>query len=157
MINALLSAELDPRGHGAWHGPTVTGALRGVTAAQARWQPAPGRHSIWELVLHIAYWDYAVRRHLEPDSPPFPRSPANWPALPLRPDARAWAKDRALLAAEHAALVRAIKRFSTGRWNRIPPAGKRWTFGEMIVGIAAHDCYHGGQISLLKRLWRSRR
>jgi DinB family protein len=156
MIHALLAAELDPHGRGAWHGPTVQGALRGVTAAQARWQPAPGRHSIWELVLHVAYWDYAVRRHLVPDGPPFPRAPANWPALPARPDARAWARDRALLAAEHAALVRAVKRFPAGRWNRIPPAGKRWTFGEMIVGIVAHDCYHGGQISLLKRLWRSR-
>ena len=84
MIHALLAAELDPRGRGAWHGPTVQGALRGVSAAQARWQPAPGRHSIWELVLHIAYWNYAVRHHLEPDGPAFPRSPANWPALPAR-------------------------------------------------------------------------
>jgi hypothetical protein len=157
MINALLTAELAPRGGGAWHGPTVRGALRGVTAAQARWHPAPGRHSIWELVLHIAYWNCAVRRRLEPESPPFPRSPANWPALPPHPDEAAWKKDRALLTAEQAALIRAVKRFPTGRWNRIPPEGKRWTFGEMIVGIAAHDCYHGGQISLLKRLWRSRR
>ena len=157
MINSLLTAELDPRAGGAWHGPTTKGALRGVTAAQARWRPAPRRHSIWELVLHIAYWNYAVRRHLEPDGPPFPRSPANWPAVPPRPDERAWAKDRALLATEHAALIRAVKRFPPGRWNRIPPAGKRWTLGEMIVGIVAHDCYHAGQISLLKRLWRGRR
>ena len=157
MIETILSAELAPRGRGAWHGPTAQGALRGVTAAQARWKPAPGRHSIWELTLHIAYWDYAVRRRLEPESPPFPRSPANWPALPPRADARAWAKDRALLAAEHAALVRTLRRFPHSRWSRFPAGRKRWTYGEMIVGIVAHDCYHAGQISMLKRLWHGRR
>jgi uncharacterized damage-inducible protein DinB len=156
MLHSLL-ATLDPRRGQAWHGPTVKGALRGVTAAQARWAPGRGRHSIWELVLHIAYWDYAVRRHLEPDVPRFPRAPANWPAPPDRADERAWRKDRALLAAQHAALVRAIRRFPQRGWSRIPREGKRWTFGEMIVGIVAHDVYHGGQISLLKRLWRGRR
>jgi uncharacterized damage-inducible protein DinB len=156
MLDALL-ATFDPRRGQAWHGPTVQGALRGVTAVQARWSPAPGRHSIWELVLHIAYWNYAVRRHLESGVPRFPRSPANWPALPEPADPRAWARDRALLASEHAALARAIKRLPARRWSRVPEAGRKWTFGEMIVGIVAHDVYHGGQISMLKRLWRGQR
>ncbi len=38
----------------------------------------------------------------------------------------------------------------------MPPLGKRWTFGEMVLGIAAHDAYHTGQIQLLKRLWEDR-
>jgi hypothetical protein len=128
-----------------------------VTAAQARWKPGPGRHSIWELVLHIAYWNYAVRRHLEPVDERFPRAPANWPAVPARADERAWAADRALLADGHARLVRAVRRFPTARWKRMPSTGKRWRFGEMIVGIVAHDVYHTGQIQLVKRLWRGRR
>jgi DinB superfamily len=157
MRDALVST-LQPRHGTAWHGgPTSVGALRGVTAAQARWVPGRGRHSIWELTLHIAYWDYAVRRHLEPDVPRFARSPANWPALPERPDERAWARDRALLADEHARLVRAVGRFSDRRWNRVPPEGRRWRYGEMIVGALAHEVYHTGQIQLLKRLWRTRR
>lgn len=157
MLDAVL-ATLHPKRGRAWHGgPTPFGALRGVTAVQARWKPGPGRHSIWELVLHIAYWDYAVRRHLEPVSGRFPRTPANWPALPARADERAWAADRALLADEHSRLVRAVRRFPPARWSRIPPEGKRWTCGEMIVGIAAHEVYHTGQIQLLKRLWRGRR
>lgn len=156
MLDALL-ATLHPKRGQAWHGgPTPAGALRGVTAAQARWKPGRGRHSIWELMLHIAYWNYAVRRHLEPVETRFPRTPANWPAVPARADERAWAADRALLADEHERLVRAVRRFPSGRWNRVPREGKRWTFGVMIVGIVAHDVYHTGQIQLLKRLWRSR-
>jgi uncharacterized damage-inducible protein DinB len=155
MLEALL-ATLDPKRGAAWHGgPTPMLALRGVSAAQARWVPARRRHSIWELALHIAYWDYAVRRRLDPDTPrDFPRSPANWPALPERPDKRAWALDRALLSREHDHLVRVVRRVQASRWNR--RLTERWTYGETIVGIAAHEVYHAGQIQLLKRLWRAR-
>lgn len=37
------------------------------------------------------------------------------------------------------------------------PGGKRWTRGEMILGVAQHDAYHTGQIQLLKRLWSGTR
>jgi uncharacterized damage-inducible protein DinB len=155
MLEALL-ATLDPKRGAAWHGgPTPMLALRGVSAAQARWVPAWRRHSIWELALHIAYWDYAVRRRLDPGSArDFPRSPANWPALPERPDERAWALDRALLAREHDSLVRVVRRVKQSSWNRRLTG--RWTTGETVVGIAAHEVYHTGQIQLLKRLWRAR-
>jgi uncharacterized damage-inducible protein DinB len=155
MLEALL-ATLDPKRGAAWHGgPTPMRALRGVSAAQARWVPARRRHSIWELALHIAYWDYAVRRRLDPDSPrDFPRSPANWPALPEHPDERAWALDKELLAREHRALVQVVRRVQRSRWNRRLTG--RWTYGETIVGIAAHEVYHAGQIQLVKRLWSGR-
>lgn len=156
MRKAVI-ATLNPDRGSAWHGgPTPMAALRGVSATQARWIPARRRHSIWELTLHIAYWDYDVRRRLEPDSPKFSRSPANWPAVPARADARAWAADRRLLAREHELLVRAVRRFEEARWNRRVPTGRRWTYGETIVGIVVHDAYHTGQIQMLKRLWRAR-
>ena len=156
MLAAVL-ATLDPKRGAAWHGgPTPMLALRGVSAAQARWVPARRRHGIWELALHIAYWDYAVRRRLDPGSPrDFPRSPANWPALPEHPTEQAWAADRRLLAREHDRLVRVIRRMQPSRWNRHLTG--RWTWGETIVGIVAHQVYHTGQIQLLKRLWSSRR
>jgi uncharacterized damage-inducible protein DinB len=155
MLEALL-ATLDPKRGAAWHGgPTPMRALRGVSAAQARWAPARRRHSIWELALHIAYWDYAVRRRLDPDSArDFPRSPANWPALPEHPDERAWTRDKELLAREHRALVQVVRRVQGSRWNRRLTG--RWTYGETIVGIAAHEVYHAGQIQLVKRLWSGR-
>jgi hypothetical protein len=36
----------------SWHGPNLRNSIRGLTAAQATWRPAPGRHNIWELTLH---------------------------------------------------------------------------------------------------------
>lgn len=48
----------------AWHGDALFEVLKGVTAAQAAAHPQPNAHSIWELVLHIAAWDGAVRRRM---------------------------------------------------------------------------------------------
>ncbi len=155
---ALIARTLRPPRGRAWHGgPTPVDALLGLTAREAHRRPAPGRHSIWELVLHIAYWDYAVRRRiLGTELPRFPRSPANWPAVPARPEAKAWAADRALLAQEHRLLHRAVERFPAAWLGRKVSAGERWTYGDTILGIAVHDAYHAGQVQILKRLVRKR-
>lgn len=138
--------------HAAWHGPTLGGAIRGLTANQAAWRPGRGRHNVWEIVLHTAYWKYAVRRRLTGGGQgEFPRQGSNWPALPSKMDDRHWRADLRLLKEEHRRLRRAVA--------ALPPAvlarrvGKRrWTHSETIHGIAMHDLYHAGQIQLLKRL-----
>lgn len=158
-IRTILVENLQPRpGRGSWHGgPTAVGALRGVSAEQAAWTPAPGRKSIWQLALHIAYWKYAVRRRIEGGSESrFPRAPANWPRVPSPADARAWAGDVALLKHEHERLVAAIAALPLNRYGEAVPHGKRWTMGEIVLGIAQHDAYHTGQIQLLKRLLAAR-
>jgi uncharacterized damage-inducible protein DinB len=129
-----------------------------VDAKLAHWIPAPGRASIWRLTLHIAYWKYAVRRRLvDGPLPRFPRTPANFPAVPTRADEALWQADRALLAEEHRLLNAVIADFDHRHLDRIPGGGKRWTYGETLIGIAMHDAYHTGQIQLLKRLGKSRR
>jgi uncharacterized damage-inducible protein DinB len=156
----LIAHIIAPPNGQAWHGgPTPIGALRGVSAELAHRRPLPGRHSIWELALHIAYWKYAVRRRLlrRDDLPRFPRSPANWPAPPVRPDPRRWTEDRAILADEHRALAGVIEHFPPSLLAQPVSTKRRWTYGEMIVGVLVHDAYHTGQIQLLKRLLGPRR
>ena len=48
----------------AWHGPNLRGSIRGLTVREASWRPKSGRHNIWEIVVHAAYWKYAVKRQL---------------------------------------------------------------------------------------------
>jgi hypothetical protein len=152
----LILRTLQPKRGQAWHGgPTPMGALRGVSAKEALRRPRPGRHNIWELALHVAYWKYAVRRLLTGgEKAQFPRSPANFPAVPARPDEAAWAADRALLGREHRLLLDAIRRFPPARLRRNSDTRRRWKFDELIIGILAHDVYHAGQIQLVKRLVR---
>ncbi len=151
---------LDPQaGKRLWYGgATVVGCVRGVTPEQAAWKPAPKPHSIWELTLHQAYWKYAVRRNLEAlPQGTFPRSPANWPAVPKPADAPQWKVDRALLRREHVRLVEAVRAFDPRRLDEGATGSGNYRFVDLLFGIVSHDLYHVGQIQMLKRLYQSRR
>ncbi len=146
-----------PRGVRPWHGgATVQGALRGVRAELAAWKPAPDRHGIWDLTLHIAYWKYTVWRRLA-GAPRggFERSPSNWPSPPAEPSDQAWAEDRKLLARYHDLLVEALREFDPARLDEAADDARPTTHADLITGILLHDTYHVGQIQLLKRLARS--
>lgn len=158
-LRRLLTENVIPRvGRGSWRGgPTVVGALRSVSAEEAWWHPATGRHSIWELALHIAYWHHVLAQRLRGgEREPFPRGRANWPAPPRLPDEAAWKKDRVLVGATQRDIVAAIAAVPVSAYGRRPPGSRKWTNGEIILGAAQHEAYHTGQIQLLKRLWTSK-
>ena len=130
-----------------WHGPNLWQSLKGVTAKQASWRPGLGRHNIWEVTLHAAYWKYAVRRRLQggkrgsfalKGSNFFPRPEAG------KSTEAAWKADLAILRQEHQALRKTVKSALT---KRVSPKVQR-----MLWGVAFHDVYHAGQIRLLRRL-----
>jgi uncharacterized damage-inducible protein DinB len=137
-----------------WHGPTLKGALRGVTLAQATRRPT--RNSIRDLVYHSAYWKYCVRRWLleaagNGPGPAFPRSPANFPDPAEQVTDKTFAVDKRMLDDQHRRLVAALKALPVRELDK--PAGNTgMTLAEVILGIAAHDLYHAGQVSLIKRL-----
>ncbi len=143
-----------PKGFSPWHGgPTLMGCLRGVDAQQASWKPAPNRHSIWELALHISYWNYRVCRHLtDKEVNTFDRSPANFPEVKDFSESN-WKTDKAFIKNEHQKLVKCLEAFPERRLNEFISSKKGTTFRQLISGIAAHDTYHIGQIQLMKRLF----
>jgi hypothetical protein len=154
----------------SWHGPNLRSALKGVSAEEAAWRIAPGRHNIWELALHAAYWKFVARRRLTGEKSSFPilgsnffqrpvvlteaqrarREPSDDPvsdraALRLTRISVevAWKKDLGILAEEHRLLRAAVS--SMKRQNAHQQ--------HLIRGAAAHDLYHAGQIRLLRRLY----
>ena len=77
----------------AWHGPNLRSALRGVRAEEAAWRPARGRHNIWEIAVHVAYWKYAVTRRLTGSKThEFPEKGANFFARSLENSTKAEAQ-----------------------------------------------------------------
>ncbi len=137
----------------SFHGTTLRGALRGLKVDVAVWKPAPDRNSIWQLILHAAYWKYIVRRSLTEDTKArFARSPSNFPRVPESPTPAGLKRDIALLGDEHRRMRAAVATVDVTTLER--PAKKRGpTRLDLILGIAAHDLYHTGQIQLLKRLY----
>ena len=139
----------------AWHGTNLRNSLRGLTAEQAAWRPAPGRHNIWEIAVHTAYWKYIVRRRLlrEPRGS-FPLKGSNWFVRPGSGGCKEWKADLALLDDIHCSMREAI----SGLPRRALYArahGSRVSNASTIYGIASHDVYHAGQIQLLKRMLRA--
>jgi hypothetical protein len=143
MMPHPLERLLDEAFRGpAWHGPSLWSTLKGVTATQALWRPAPGRNTIWELVLHTSHGTHLVRRRLlGRGAPTFPRPLRKnwWPAMPAEPDRAAWRADLALLLECHERLMEAVRR-------------PRQAAHKQMIGIALHDTYHAGQIRLIRRL-----
>jgi len=144
LIHALLTEGYAKK---TWHGPNLRQSLQGVSAKQAAWRPVLGRHNIWELALHAAYWKYAVRRRIEGGKRgSFALKGSNFFPRPEEGKATeaAWRADLALLENEHNALELAIRPvLKTPRAKKLLRA---------LYGVAFHDIYHAGQIRLLRRL-----
>lgn len=142
LVLALLDESYEKR---TWHGPNLKQSLRGVTAKQAAWRPGRGRHNIWELAVHAAYWKYAVRRRIEKHGS-FALKGSNFFARPEKGKGNeaAWNADKALLEREHRQMKAAIEKVLQ------EPRGRKIL--RMLYGVALHDIYHAGQIRLLRRL-----
>lgn len=155
MIRQLEQA-FDKR---SWHGPNLMGSIRGLTEEQARWRPGEDRHNIWELVVHAAYWKYTVLRKLvnEPRGQ-FSLKGSNWFTRPSDDgndeEGLTFKDDVARLKDYHSKLVSAVRAHPVKALDKIAP-GKKDTYRDIIIGVAAHDLYHAGQIQLLRRLQQS--
>lgn len=149
----ILVQQLEEAYHTqAWHGTNLRGAIRGLTLEQVCWRPSPKRHNIWEIVVHCAYWKYAVFRRITGEQRgSFPVKGSNWFTRPIDKSGTAWKRDLQLLDEMHHQLVNAVKNFSPSYLNK-KTAKKKYTHLQTIYGIAMHDVYHTGQIQLLKRL-----
>jgi uncharacterized damage-inducible protein DinB len=144
----LLDEAFDRK---AWHGTNLRGSVRRLDARRAAWRPAPGRHNVWELTVHAAYWKYAVRRQLTGEKRgSFPEKGSNF--FPRQGgDEAAWRRDLELLVEQHRRLREVVAGLRASDLRR-QPSGSRYTIGAIVRGIASHDLYHAGQIQLLKRL-----
>jgi len=144
LVLALLDEAYEKK---TWHGPNLKQSIKGITARQAAWRPGPGRHNIWEVTLHAAYWKYAVRRRIEGGKRgSFALKGSNFFTRPEKGNLNeaAWSADKKLLEQEHRALHRmAAKVLGTARAAKLLP---------QLYGVAFHDIYHAGQIRLLRRL-----
>lgn len=156
-ITVLLHALDEAYEKNAWHGTTLKGSLKGVTASQAAWRPAPGRHNIRELAVHAAYWKYRVRRRLVGgERGAFPIPGNNWFER-SGADEEAWRAEKKILETEHRLLREAVARFPAARLTKpLSRQGRRTALRE-IAGICLHDVYHTGQIQLLKALQKTGR
>jgi uncharacterized damage-inducible protein DinB len=140
----------------AWHGDPLLELLADVDAKTAAAHPIKNAHSIWELVLHIAAWDNAVKIRsggkalMVSDEENFP---------PVKDTSEsAWHEAVEHVKKTHKELTAAVEAFPASRLQEQVP-GKKESYHDfyyMLAGIAQHELYHAGQIALLKKAYRGK-
>ena len=137
----------------AWHGPSVKASLAGVDRHSAAARPIAGAHTIWEIALHITAWRDEVRERIGGKRPGAPNQ-GDWQQVTDTSEA-AWKAALAALDRSYQALSGAVRELSDADLDRPigtddnPSGGS--TVGLTVHGIAQHDAYHAGQISLLRK------
>lgn len=134
-----------------WNGTNLRASLRRVPAEAAAWRPPRGKRSIAEIVVHCAYWKYAIRRRLSAaPRGSFPRKGSNWFPLGLSLDSTEWQGLLGLLDEQHRLLCEAI----ADHPHRLSMEDSTTRESvRRIFGLAIHDAYHTGQVHLIKKLW----
>ena len=138
-----------------WNCTNLRSALRRVSAPMAGWRPPNAKRSIADIVVHCAYWKYALRRRLS-GAPrgTFPLKGSNWFKTEKRITPGCWSEYKQLLEDEHRQLCDAIR---SARWTLShvkPRPDGEWTSLQRIFWLAIHDGYHTGQINLIKAMYR---
>lgn len=151
---ALLLRAIDEAfDKSGWLGTNLRAAIRRAPAREAAWPPKPGRRTIAEIVLHCAYWKYAVARRITGGKRgAFPLKGGNWFAVPKRLSERQWKQYVALLDEAHRAFRETV---ANAPWSRLTAAyGSSGVLAAHVHGIAMHDAYHTGQIKTIRALYK---
>jgi len=133
----------------AWHGPALMEMLEGVDAKTAAAKPVPGAHSIWELVLHVAAWEQAIRTRIVERKALQLSDEQNFPRVKDVSEG-AWRQVIEKLRQNHRDLISTVSWLAESQLGEQVP-GKPYDIRFMLHGAAQHAAYHGGQIALLKK------
>ncbi len=147
---AALRAEIlrflnDTQGRRNWAHKGLEVAIGNLGVEEARWTP-PGGHSVWEQINHVAYWKRFILGRIQGKHPPARQA---WPpgGRTLRELREAKADLEALHRELHAAVIAMDP-------DRLVARGVRYTVAQLLLGEAAHESYHIGQIFLTRKQYR---
>ncbi|HLQ64109.1 MAG TPA: DinB family protein [bacterium] len=138
--------------------PPLATALTGLTAGQASWKPTPERHSIWQIVRHMARWmdagidALAGRPHVNADL-----ERADWGVVSGGEEE--WQADVARLHGDYRRFKERLQAMSEEDLAALiePYRGmNRYPAAIRFIKTATHDTYHIGQIRYLRALQGTR-
>jgi uncharacterized damage-inducible protein DinB len=135
----------DTSGRRNWAHKGLRAAIGGLHLDEALWKPEGG-HSVWEQINHTAYWKRYILRRTQGKRT---RARQAWPS----PGRTAGELGRSIadlgaLSRELRAAVAALDP------DAFEPKGGRYPTAQLLLGEAAHESYHIGQIFLTRKLYR---
>jgi hypothetical protein len=136
----------------AWYGDPVWKILQAIDAPCAAAKLLPGTHNIWQLVMHMEFWERIAARRFS--APVTPEEAGNFPATPAAEEAE-WQKTLESFHTSNREFRRTISAFDSSVLDKNTPGGQH-SFRYELVGVIEHHIYHGGQIALLKKAYSTR-
>jgi hypothetical protein len=132
----------------AWHGDSMWQILEGISAETAAAHAVPEAHTIWEIVMHMIFWEEVATERLAGRRAGLVEE-RNFPPMPEHTD-EAWSKTLDQLRASNRGFREALSQLDAAKLDALSAAGKR-TFYDEAHGLIEHHIYHLGQIALLKK------
>src|SRR5271157_2625478 len=131
----------------AWHGDAVWKILAGISAEQAARRSYPERHTIWELVAHMTFWETEVSRRLN-NLPARSTEELNFPTMPEATEEN-WNSTLNEFRRSNEDFRQALSKLDPWRIDQTPPGRDKTNYVD-AHGVIQHHIYHAGQIVILR-------
>jgi uncharacterized damage-inducible protein DinB len=132
-----------------WRGDAIWQVLAGISAETAAARPLQGSHTIWEIVMHMTFWEGVATQRLV-GQPAGLVEALNFPAMPAASEEN-WTQTLDQFHASNQNLRAALAKLDAARLDELTAAAKRTYYGE-AHGVIEHTVYHAGQIVLLLKM-----
>lgn len=137
--------------HEGWHGPAIFEVLRDVDAEQAATVTPAAKHSIWALVRHMRAWQEIALGALDGKALPSASDSelVGWEPIPEATEG-AWRRELSKFRQSGERLTQRSAALEDHKLNEQVP-GRAYDYGHLLLGVASHNTYHGGQIVVVLR------
>jgi uncharacterized damage-inducible protein DinB len=134
-----------------WYGDHVCSYLSGVSAGMATRRPEKLNHSIAEIVCHMTAWRYFAIEKLK-DNAAYEvwDTELNWKKIVSLTEEE-WQGVGDNLLESQTQLLAQIEQMPESKLSA-QVEGRTYNFRLLLQGIAQHDIYHAGQISMIRKL-----
>ena len=132
-----------------WHGDAIWQILNSISAGSAAARPPFEGHTIWEIVMHMTFWECVATKRLRGERAGLVEE-LNFPGMPA-PTEENWQRTLEEFRSANRAFRDAFAQLDAARLDELTAAGKRSYFDE-AHGVMEHDIYHAGQIALLSKI-----
>jgi hypothetical protein len=119
--------------------------VKDLSLEQALWKPAAERHNIWEILQHINAWKWFAVESIKGNKISSMKE-YNWMSLPAPPEEEKWQAEVDKSKKLHEELKTLVSNASSELFE---PSKENIEYYQQV---AYHDCYHTGQIGLLRAM-----
>src|SRR5208283_2479954 len=132
----------------AWHGDPIWHILGTFSAESATQRPLAAAHSVWEIVMHMTFWEGVAAKRLSGQRAGLVEE-LNFPAPP-EATGENWQRTLEEFRHSNARFREALSKMDAASLDDLSAAGKR-SFYEEAHGLIEHNVYHAGQIAILQK------